>query len=239
MRIGFSTGALYKSGLSLDEILRRYLKLGCSAAELNFVRLNDLLATDPATLSKNRKLLSFFSWVSLHAPVKINYGAPDSPTQEIFAKIGEIHKKVARLNLVVFHPETVVDFKPFEDAPFPIAFENMDNRKAICRDAIDIEQILALSEQFHFVLDVNHAYTNDSTMRLAQELYERAGHRLAEIHLSGYNGYHEPLHETRQAKIIAAIRDFNVPIIIESVVSPDTLEQELQYILGTINGLRK
>ena len=100
-------------------------------------------------------------------------------------------------------------------------------------------EIMYKNERFRFVLDVNHVFTNDETMRLAEELYERVGRRLAEIHLSGYAGYHEPLHYTKQTKIIAAIRDFNVPVIIESVLSPETLEIELRYITETIKGLRK
>lgn len=102
-----------------------------------------------------------------------------------------------------------------------------------------MERIMQIDERFRFVLDVNHVFTNDATMRLAQEFYDRVGRRLAEIHLSGYAGYHEPLHYTRQTKIIAAIRDWNVPIIIESELSPATLETELKYITETINGLRK
>ena len=236
MLIGFSTGALYKSKLSLKEKLALYEELDCRAVELNYIRIEDLLAVNVASFPVEE--LSSFEWVSLHAPVKINYGATDSPTQEIFAKIEEVHK-VRPLNLVVFHPETVVDFEPFKNAGFPVAFENMDNRKDSHRSAEDLAKVLSLDDKFRFVLDVNHAYTNDKTMKLASELYKRAGHRLSEIHLSGYSTYHEPLHATRQLQIIHAIRDFETPIIIESVLSPETLGAELQYIFQTIEWLRK
>lgn len=236
MLIGFSTGALYKSKLSLKETLALYKELDCRAVELNYIRIEDLLAVDIADFPVEK--LSSFKWVSLHAPVKIKYGATDSPTQEIFAKIEEIHK-IRPLNLVVFHPETVVDFEPFKNVGFPVAFENMDNRKENHRSAEDLIRTLSLSENFRFVLDVNHVYTNDKTMKLANELYKLAGHRLSEIHLSGYSTYHEPLHATRQLQIVRAIRDFETPIIIESVLSPETLRAELQYIYQTIEWLRK
>ncbi len=237
MNIGFSTGALHKH-LPLTSCLPLYKSLGCCAVELNYVRLHDLLAAD-FEAEALRKLLDGFDWVSLHAPVKVNYGAPkNSYDREIFAKIQKLHE-MRLLDLVVFHPETVADFAPFKDLNFPVAFENMDNRKGSCRSAEDIVKILSISESFWFVLDVNHVCTNDPTMNLADEFYNQAGHRLKEIHLSGYAGYHEPLHVTRQSGIVGAIKRFDVPIIIESVVSPETLDREMDYIIQTIEWLRK
>ncbi len=227
MILGFSTGALYGSGLLTKTCLSIFKNLGCNAVELNFVRAKGLLENFEATALEDA--LRGFVHVSFHAPVLIRYGAPDSETREIFARIDDLHR-IRPLDLVVFHPETVVDFQPFTEVDFPVAFENMDNRKASCKNAEDIARILSLSEKFRFVLDVNHVFTNDETLRLANEFYERCGARLSQIHLSGYSGYHEPLYLTQQAQIIRAIRSPNVPIIIESVVSPDTIQKELDYI---------
>ena len=241
MQIGFSTGALSESGLSLLDILSLYQKLNCNAVELNFARLNDLRRAD-FNDSKLKDCLQNFSRVSMHAPVKVYYGAKHSPTQEIFAKIEELNK-IRPLDLVVFHPETVVNFEQFENLPFPVAFENMDDHKESYRNADDIKRIMAMSDNFRFALNVNHVFSNDPTMLLAEELNKVTSDRLSEVRLSGRSGHdeplHKPLHETRQAQIIRAIPNLEIPIIIESVLLPETLETELQYIDKTIYWLQK
>lgn len=235
LKIGFSTGALYKSlsnDISRVGILRR---MGYPIIELGFMRLGDLTNQNINDLPRN--ILLDFSYRSFHAPV---YGYQnDATTKYIFSKIAGLHAKLP-LDLVVFHPDPVVDFGVFEDLPFRVGFENMDNRKNSCQTPAELEAILAGSENFSLVLDLNHAYSNDPSMKLAAEFYKRLGPRIAQIHLSGYNGHHGSLFQTRQANIIRSIQDPTVPIIIESVVGPADLRKETFYIVWQIvmNGLR-
>ena len=74
-------------------------------------------------------------------------------------------------------------------------------------------------------------------MGLAKDFYSKFKDRIAQIHLSGYTGYHDPIFQTKQEEIIKAIQDFEVPIIIESVLAPEDLEKERQYILKVISGI--
>ena len=44
LKLGFSTGCLYKSGLELREQLELLRSIDCKVVELGFVKLNDFLA---------------------------------------------------------------------------------------------------------------------------------------------------------------------------------------------------
>jgi hypothetical protein len=81
------------------------------------------------------------------------------------------------------------------------------------------------------VLDLNHCFTNDPSMRLAAEMYAAFGKRISMVHISGFEKLHEPLSRTKQLEILTAIPDKNLPIIIES--GCDNIEEakkEYEYI---------
>ncbi|MDI6737183.1 MAG: hypothetical protein QME12_01565 [Nanoarchaeota archaeon] len=74
--LGFSTGCMYKSSLTLDNIISFYSHIGADALEINFATIKEL-----ADFKYDRDLLETirgFSYVSLHAPFKgIRYGNND------------------------------------------------------------------------------------------------------------------------------------------------------------------
>ena len=233
IRLGFSTGCLYKSGLSEVERLDFLRSIGCRTVELGCVKLKDFFSGELMSLKAND--LRGFDYVSFHAPV-FDYGFNER-THEIFRGINNLNRRKT-LDLVVFHPDTVYDFAAFytEVVDFNFAFENMDKRKASYKS---VEDMARLAFQFEFknfkmVLDVNHAYTNDPTMALTTEFYKKLGEKIAQVHLSGYVGRHEPLFQTRQAEIIKSIRNLSVPIIVESILNSEELVLERDYILEVL-----
>ncbi|MBI2669968.1 MAG: hypothetical protein HYX20_02410 [Candidatus Yanofskybacteria bacterium] len=226
IRLGFSTGCLYKSIADEKDRLSFLRDSGQSVVELGLVKLN-VFEREITRIGWND--LSGFDYVSLHAPVA-EYGY-NVQTDLIFIKIARVHR-IRPFDLVVFHPDTVEDFSVFETCPsFPVAFENMDKRKKTFKSVEDIAELAGQFEDFKMVLDVNHAYTNDPSITLTAEFYEKLGDKIAQVHLSGYTGYHEPLFQTQQAEIIKSIRDPNVPIIVEGVLKPEELIVERDYIL--------
>ncbi|HLC78435.1 MAG TPA: hypothetical protein VJH92_04885 [Candidatus Nanoarchaeia archaeon] len=223
-KIGFSTGTLHKS-LDMCGALEKIREIS-SIVELNFVRDYELTYEKVSKLLTND--LDFFDYVSLHAPAVEYYN--DEKSERIFKEISRIDK-ARKLDHVVFHPDQIRDFSIFHDLPFNVAMENMDCRKKSCKSPKDLERVLSLNSKWGFVLDVNHAYTLDRTMDLANSFYESVGDRLVEIHLSGYGGYHEPLFKLKQEEIVKSIRDFSKPIIIESILDSEELQEELDYVL--------
>lgn len=228
-RLGFSTGALYQSGLDEKGKLEAIKKAGCRLVELGFIRLAEFFKGGLENLTAED--FHDLDYVSLHAP-KHNYGY-NSVTRRVFEQIEKLSKARA-LNLVIFHPDDVENFEVFKDARFKVAFENMDNHKKSYREVAELEGLFAQFPDFNMVLDVNHAYSNDSSMKLAAEFSEKLGSKITQIHLSGYSGYHEPLFQTKQVEIIRSIQGLTVPIIIESVVEPADLKKEMLYIVNQI-----
>jgi len=233
IKLGFSTGSLHKF-CTAKEALRVLKDAGCNAVELGFVKMNRIEEGQLDEISRSD--LAGFDHVSFHAP-KFNYGN-DEGSIEIFRKIAKINA-IRKLDLVVFHPDCVQDFGVFKEAMFDVAFENMDNRKQSFQRPDELERVLSLDVAYKLVLDVNHIYSNDPSMELARTFYSRLGSKIAQIHLSGYIEYHDPIYVTRQIDIIKSIQDFSVPIIIESVISPQEISKERNYILEVIADLAK
>lgn len=208
------------------EALKVFRNLKYSVVELGFV--------DVARIRKgwldavSRKDLEGFSWVSLHAP-KIDYSSQEGV--EVLRKIKRIHAE-RQLDLVVFHPDRVADFGVLEASGLPVGLENMDKRKKAFKAPEDFMTVFRDHPGFKLVLDVNHIFTNDPSMELAKDFYEKFGDRIAEVHLSGYSKLHDPLHETKQSQIVKAIRDRVVPVLIESDLKKDTLKLEAEYVDG-------
>jgi len=227
-QIGFSTGAFYKF-LSTKESLFFLRQMNSKIVELCFVKpetiqkgwLDEITASD----------LESFEYIAVHAPV-FPYGSKG--TDAIFEKITKLNE-LRKVNVVVFHPDTIENFEIFHNLPFPIAFENMDCRKTSFKKLEEIKSIIRIHDAAKIVLDINHIYTNDPTMRMASYFYDQLGLTIAHIHLSGYDGHHDPMYQTKQNFLIHAIRDFSHPIIIESVISPEEAKPEIDYITKVLS----
>lgn len=228
IKLGFSTGCLYKD-LEVKEAISVIKSLGCKYIELGFITSERFFNGQLDRISE--KDLEGFEYVSFHTP-KLDYGN-NADTKRFFEMMSDFSKRV-KLDLVVFHPDMIEDFSIFENANFSIGFENMDNRKNSYKSVSDTETVMLRNNNFKLILDVNHCYSNDSSMRLAEEFYKKLGNKISQIHLSGFNGYHDPLFETEQLEIIRSIQNFDVPIIVESVVNPETIARERDYILQNI-----
>lgn len=229
IKLGFSTGVLYKTHRTKDA-LKLMRSLGYDTVELGFVKMSRVAEEWLDELTE--KDLEGFEYVSFHAP-KFNYGKNEG-TDSIFKKIRRIDN-MRKLDAVVFHPDPIEDFSVFDGVGFNVALENMDDRKKSHQKPEDFDEIFSQANDYKMVLDVNHICTNDASMELAKGFYEKFKDRIVEIHLSGYAGYHDPLFQTNQVDIIKAIRDFKTPMIIESVLSPEDLEKERNYILSHIS----
>ena len=226
MLFGFSTGALHQY-LDTKGALQVIKKLGCPAVELGFVKKSRIEQGWLESITKND--LSGFKYVSFHAP-KMYYEDNDE-TREIFHLIEQINN-LRSLDLVLFHPDNVVDIEVFKKVSFPVGFENMDRQKPFGKTPEDIKKLLDSNPTFHFVLDVNHIKSNDPTMKLADDFYSQLNSKIIQYHVSGLGSDypHIPLFQTKELDIISAIRDTGKPIICESRLSPDTIKKEKEYI---------
>lgn len=224
-RVGFSTGSLYKSQNTV-QALRTFASAGCTCTELGFVRLNEWDWLDQVT----KDHLAPFCYVSFHAPIH-DYGQ-NKITQEILDRLTNFHTTIRALDLVVIHPDPINDFSALAASGLPIGIENMDTRKVSGQTVESLEPIFRRYSEWKMVLDVNHVFTKDPGMGLADKLKHAFRQKIAQVHVSGYSSSHEPLYQTQQTEIMAAAADLDVPIILESVVAPNRVQTELDYVLS-------
>ena len=204
MILGFSTGCLYKTHERVSkETFDVFRKIGCNAIE---VTCKDKEAIKKLIKEISPSDLLGFSYVSLHAP-----NVCDIETLNLLQEA----QKIFNFETIVLHPEEVENWDIFRKFNLPFTIENMDWRKEIGKSVESMEDIFSKLD-VHMVLDINHCFTVDRSMQLAQNMFEKFHARISELHLSGFENFHEPLFRTKQMEIINAIPGKNIPIIIES-----------------------
>ena len=107
----------------------------------------------------------------------------------------------------------------------------MDKEKQKYKTAEELMKFFKMKPDWKLVLDLNHCYTNDKTMKLADDMIAGFKNRIAEIHLSGHAELHDPLFQTKQNFILDYCNKLDVPILIESVVDDvDDIKKVSDYI---------
>lgn len=230
--IGFSHGVLHKvHDINTKENIDIFKNCGSTAIEIKSHFIHEINLLDNIIPH-----LDDFEYISLHFPCNIRY-ANNPETRSVLHELKLYYDRLGA-RLAVIHPDTVDDWSVFDDYDFEFAIENMDDRKQNFKDVASLENFFQDNDNWKMVLDLGHCFVNDNTMQLAIDLKEKFKDRIKEIHLSGYEFFHDPLHRTQQAEIIKHCLDLDVPIIIESTFEvSDGIEgvrKEFDYILENL-----
>ena len=210
-KIGFSHGDLFKiHDVYTKENIQLFKDSGCNVIEVNAHHVHEVERLDSIL-----PFINDFAYISMHVPCDCRYG-DNQATREVLRKLENFYIK-AKAQLAVVHPDLVDNWEVFKEFKMRWAIENMDDRKEKFKDVNDLSNFFEQHNDWQLVLDVGHCNANDKTMALAYEMILNFQDRIAEIHLSGYEKFHDPLHRTRQLEIINACKKLDVPIIIESV----------------------
>ncbi len=217
--IGFSTGALayadFRQGLS---IIRAH---NLRTAELSALRENEL---EPLIESMDDLDLGDLDYVSFHAPSKLRTLSEN--------KVIKLLERPAERNWpLIVHPDVIERFDRWAVFGELLCIENMDKRKPIGRTARELALLFEKLPQASLCLDLGHVRQVDPTMSVALEILERFGARLRQLHVSevNTNSQHDRLtFETALAfqKICASIPQ-SIPVILESRVTPDRVDEEV------------
>ncbi len=231
--VGFTTGSLYRSGLSLNDRIKLYLSAGADAIELGFSTPNELLAYELTEAAA--RAIKQFKHISIHAPSKeVRYGS-NSDTRKIIEKLKFLCSRLLITGIVV-HPDAIDDFELLEQSGLPFLLENMDKRKAY---GTHPEHFRELKEKYNFgfVLDAEHAYEHDPSMQLAREFIEVMGGRLKHMHVSGcsQSEIHVPTFRAVNKRAITEIlkMGLNVPKILEGALLEEiqnSITRELEFV---------
>jgi hypothetical protein len=217
--IGFSTGSLALGDFRLA--LEQLQGSGTDAIELSALRFNELV---PLVQCLDELELGSYSHISVHAPGRY-------PAQDEKWLVDQLSKAAARGWPVVLHPDAIHDFRSWLPMGGNVLIENMDKRKPIGRTASELDIIFKKLPEAGMCFDIAHARQFDSSMTEAYAILKRHGHRIRQLHIS------EVSTASSHARISkAAIADFrevawaipaDVPVILETPVSPDQYQAEL------------
>jgi hypothetical protein len=231
-KIGFSHGVLFKIHEAYTkENIQLFTDCGCTALEINCHSIQDIDSFDSIY-----PYLNNFERLSIHLPSSIRY-KNNEETRNVLKRIENFYFKI-NAQLAVVHPDVVDDWEVFNEFKIDLGVENMDDRKKIFREVSDFKNFFAVHKDFGLVLDLGHCNINDKSMVLADDFINEFKNKIKEIHLSGYEVFHDPLYRTKQLEIIKRCRDLNVPIIIESTFElsdgTEGVKKEFDYIIENL-----
>ncbi|MBP9702674.1 hypothetical protein KBD69_03215 [Candidatus Woesebacteria bacterium] len=230
--LGFSTGCLFKHSLSIHEIIGVIRATETDAIELNFGRVEEFINLSMSDLAKIKSEVSIFKKISIHAPFRnIRY---DGNSSELLSKLNVFALSIAA-EYVVFHPDTIVNGEIIELVLGNVAaIENMDKNKIYGTNVGDLASLFEKMPSARFVLDLNHVYTLDKSMKLSRVLFEEYKSRIVSYHVSGYGGESD-LHTmlSKTSAILEAVPDKTILAIHEGTVSSiEQIQTEYNLVRG-------
>jgi sugar phosphate isomerase/epimerase len=218
--IGFSTGALALG--DFERALELLRGRAVEVVELSALRERELA---PLVEAAPRLALEQFRHVAVHAPSRIEPGHEPAVVEQLAGL-------AARGWPVVVHPDAVSDWALWRLLGARLLVENMDRRKTGGRTAGELAAAFDRVPEAGLCLDVGHAHQQDPTMAGARLILERLGDRLREVHLSHVTGSsaHERLGPAAiaAARAIAALIPEHVPVVLETPVTEEQLDEELR-----------
>jgi sugar phosphate isomerase/epimerase len=237
IKLGYSTGTA-DTPLTLSDKIKLVSEFTTDAIEISY-RVTDRMQERIGL--EEHKLLQNFKYISIHAPVRTHDGKPVTYPGNGMKYIQDILENIKGLNVkvIVFHPDTVIDWKALaEVVPFDmLAVENMDNRKDFGQTVADLERVFKQVPHAKWVCDVNHFYTIDRSMNLADEFHNAFRDRLCHYHISGYGGLHDCFCNTQEDVIMNGVQDFSKPMINEggAPCNRELMQREHLYVTQLIS----
>jgi len=238
--IGPSNGWMYAISIYEIEEQISFLRLaGASALEVCFARWGTdgnrkrMESVQPGLFCNKFRFLSF------HLPDFSRWSYPRVQIEKISELVA-----INMPNAALIHPLKGDDdlypedyYRDLRSAGVPLAIENMDRDKG---SGFLIREILGLVESFGlgFVLDVQHAFEHDSSMKYARELFDALQEAIVHFHVSGETeiNNHSLVCQARNQKAILdflgwAFSQKPAPLILEGKYrDPDGLKEEIDFL---------
>lgn len=235
--IGPSNGWLYARNIFSLNQQEKFLK----SAEASAIEL--CLSDDNRRIDAvfSGKKLKGFSHLSVHLP---DYSS-SRPLAEQISLAEKIRKKHKPKSFLV-HPLNVLPryWETLINRNIPVAIENMDKNKKTGYVLRELDELLS-DFGLSFVLDVQHAYEHDSTMKYAFDLFQMARSRLVYFHVSGEteNNNHVLVHQSRNCEKIVSFlgmvfSEIQLPLILEGeYANSEELRREIEFLKSELGSL--
>jgi|SRR5690242_8437240 len=209
-RIGFSTGAVARGDF------RRALDLLSSQAidvvELSALRISEL---EPLVSAIPHLDLRRFSFISVHAPSWFTIESEQWVVDQL--------DSISRYGFpVVVHPDVIATPERWQHMGDRLLIENMDRRKPIGRNVLELRQVFDWLPEARFCFDIGHARQVDPSMTESSLLLGAFGDRLAEVHISEVNtaSRHDPISPNAVIAFQSVAKHIpeEVPIVLETLI---------------------
>jgi hypothetical protein len=237
LKIGPAIGSYESKPKKLIDLLTSSLSFSNEVLEMSLIGLEKVKnILDPRVI----KLVKRFKYRSVHFPAIINKGEdkkflsyPKDVAQfEGQFRIIDQFIKATKPHTLLFHPDLINDFiwlsKKYGGL---VAFENMDDGKKIGRTAKDLVEIFRKCPKAKWVFDINHLYTNDHSMKSADEFWQLFKGRLGHYHISSLGDFHDCFYITHEDAILRGIKDVNYPMVHEGhALEKGIWAKEVEYI---------
>jgi hypothetical protein len=220
--VGFSTGALARDDFRTALRILTHRKV--FAVELSALRQHELI---PLVEELDNLDLRQFRYKSFHAP-----SVMDREFESV--AISTLDQVALRQWPIVVHPDAI--HSPSKWAHFGdlLCIENMDKRKPIGQTVSHLAEIFKLLPRASLCFDIGHARQVDPTMSEAAAILQFCKGRLRQLHISEVNSQskHDPLsfESVLAFRRVAHLIPESVPVIVESSVGEDKVEEEIQNV---------
>lgn len=218
--IGFSTGALTRD--DFRAALRILSQRHVAAVELSALRQRELI---PLIDELDHLDLTQFAYKAFHAPSLMDQ---DFETVAIEA----LHEVALRGWPIIVHPDAMHHLSRWSHFGDLLCIENMDKRKPIGQTVADLTEIFKCLPEASLCFDIGHARQVDPTMSEATAILQCYKGRLKQVHISEVNSQskHDPLsfESVLAFRKVAHLIPENIPIIVESRVTEDDVDEEIQ-----------
>jgi hypothetical protein len=225
--IGFSTGALARE--DFRKALEMLTDKPVNAVELSALRQHELA---PLVQQLDDIDLERFEYVAFHAPSSM-----DRAYEPEALRLLEV--VAARGWPIVVHPDAMHTLNDWNRLGSLLCIENMDKRKPAGRTAEEIKEIFDELPEACFCFDIGHARQVDPTMSEATAILRLFHAKLRQLHVSEVNtqSKHDPL--TLESLLafhkVSHLVPTEVPIILESRVPEENINDELERALEALN----
>jgi hypothetical protein len=225
--IGFSTGALAANDF------RRALQMldgkNVDAIELSALRQQELV---PLIEQLGTLNLGSFQYISFHAPSAMERSF-EPIALELLAQVA------ARKWPIIVHPDAMHTPAEWARLGDCLCIENMDKRKPIGQTAKSLAEIFKILPRASLCFDIGHARQVDPTMTEAWTMLRSFRERIAQLHVSEVNT--QSRHDRLSLESVLAFQrvshliPVNVPVILESRVEEDEIDEEIQNALNALS----
>lgn len=218
--IGFSTGALTRD--DFQSAVQIMIQTHVHAIELSALRQEELI---PLIQQLNHLDLRTFGYIAFHVPSSM-----DCDFEVIAIKT---LRHVAQHGWpMIMHPDAMHVISRWEEFGSLLCIENMDKRKPVGQTVSDLSTIFKALPRASLCFDIGHARQVDPTMSEAAAILKCYKERLRQVHISEVNSQskHDPLSFEAMLAFqkVAHLIPQNVPVIVESRVNKDEIDDEIQ-----------